>query len=131
VNREEPLLTPDEVIEALQEQGAFPPREKRRLIDHALGIASFLLILVAAFAVAAGFTVDDLLEYEEAARLAWERVIAQQQRREALVADLVEQLGEPVRGTRAYRDWEQALAGRPGPRPRSRKWRPSGRWKRL
>jgi len=114
VNREEPLLTPDEVIEALQEQGAFPPREKHRLIDHALGIASFLFILVAAFAVATGFTVDDLLEHEEAARLAWGRVIAQQQRREALVADLVEQLGEPVRGTRAYRDWAQALAGAAG-----------------
>jgi hypothetical protein len=116
VNAEEPILTTDDVVEALgPDLLTGPERERRRPIDHLFGLAVFVLILVAAAAVAAGVTAASLLGREETARRAWERVLAQQQRREALVAESLLLLG-PVGGRRTVRNWENAQAEAAGAR---------------
>jgi LemA protein len=116
VNAEEPILTTDQVVEALgPELLAGPERERRRPIDHLFGSAVFVLILVAAAAVAAGVSAASLLGREETARRAWERVLAQQQRREALVAESLLLLGS-VGSPRTVRNWENARADAAGAR---------------
>ncbi len=116
MNAEEPILTTDDVVEALgPDLLARPKRERHRPIDHLLGLAIFLLILVAAGALGAGVTAASLLGREEDARRAWERVMAQQQRRETLVAESLLLLG-PVGGRRTVREWENAQADAAGAR---------------
>jgi hypothetical protein len=114
---DEPLLTPAEVIEVLGPEGLERAgRGRWRPIDHLFGLAVFLLILVTAGVVGTGVTAASLLGREEQARQAWERVMVQEQRREALVAESLRLLGDPVERSRAGRAWSRAQVEAAGAR---------------